>query len=112
MRILQRFAADFEPSHGRRARRAIEESPAFGVKKFGDGKVGSAPGSIEIPPVERRLIGVKQRDGRKDLVVERPVEACASNAMCKPARIAPGFRKQAVEGLEGERAASCSLCSS
>ena len=84
---------NFEPAHRRRARSAIEKASALGIKIFGDGKIRRAPGRVEIFRVERRLIGVEQRDPRKNLIVERSVEARASHAMRESARVAPGFAR-------------------
>src|ERR1019366_1424999 len=78
-------------------------------KIFRDGKVRRLPGSVEIFPVECRLIRIEQRNSTENLIVERPIEPRASDAMRESAFVAPRLRENPIERLEREDSALCAL---
>ena len=104
-RILHRLAANFQAAHGRGVFCAIEKSAAFGIAVTHYRETHGALGDFEIAEIERRFIGIEQRGGHENLIVERAFEARAADAMQKPFRFVPSFGEDAVERLEGECAA-------
>ena len=90
-RILKRLAANVEAAHRRGVRRPIEKAAAFGVAVTGDRKVHRFLRGVKIARIERRFVGIEQRQNAENLIVERAVERGPSDAVAEAARLAPDF---------------------
>ena len=84
---------------------ARSKNPPPSVAKSLDRQLHGPLGDFEIAAVERRFIGVEQRGGSEDLIVERTFEARAADAVEETFRRVPRFRENAVERLQREIAA-------
>ncbi len=70
-----RLAAHVEAAEGRRVRSAVKKSAVFIIGIFLEHQAQGALGKHEVARIERGFEAIEQRDGGKDLIVERSVEA-------------------------------------
>ena len=93
------------PPIGRGVFRAVEESAAIGIAEAFDRETHGSFGDFEIAQIERGFIGVEQRGGSENLIVERAFERGSADAVEKTFRRVPRLGEDAVERLQREFAA-------